>query len=1010
MPYRVVIEPIATPKPPARKRPPRPSEHKLPKLPKPAKPPRQPKQQPKQPPKQPAEPAPLPESREPPSVDPNVETPLGVVVANLPGPLAEAARNATKQLAARHNQLLMIHSPSGAWSDFTPVKTVCDALADRVAELLAAPDSTALVARLMKWTGTVSARDRELQRRLFQTLRSGLRLARATARCRRASQTASLGRALALLRRLGQQLARQRLAERLARQQLPRLNARALAHWRAYRSPSYGPAAHHRLSRALRHLRRACRHDARATGAMARALVRARDHAESSRAVARWIRARALDRLGRGARERSLLVGWGCLRAEQAVHQARCVELAHARGSVVLVTDRGRFAVLGRALGRLRGHTARSARAARGSDVWGRTRRLQVLTRFRLLLCRIARWRVRAFAAEFGDVDQLTLDAMLGVDQGLLVGGIATAFLASARLWARAIASPSFGCGCGEAGDARGWVKHIVRSANNLGTSGQGCANRPRVRPHGKYETCSQRHWCQRFKGPGVTCPTCDATYCSAKCRDRHHLDRGHGLVCGLFESKADGHLISAVQRLGDWLAVQPTMTLMRADPHQVICRLVAAAAIERYRQGRARACSSESLPLEFLDYSRLVRAGHRACLVHDAVAAMDDHDPKLRVLASVVALGGGLAARDVVECVATALMIRKRARLEIRTSCPAAPKVAAELGQGGVPVFWKAQWVTRRAYSIAVEGGREQDLLRAVRRQVWGNKAAVLQGPVADCFSTHFSTETPVPTCPPHKTDPRVGYGTAFTVLAGLLIAETDFTCDDHQHFIVSSEEFVTVGTAPLPLLERMQAVVRRQVHGYPTHAEVDEPITCLAQSLDMGIELQVHGLMLQQRYAKELWELVSGLWDPDNESVLRMGLVGYLLWHETGGGTARMLACTIRTCLYGVARATDQLRVASLLSICLAAISLRCPISRLVGRWMRRAGQTRATDAIKWLPTVMSIEQHYPELHIVNQPVAWFVVRQLGDMGSVRIAADKSGPASHAARVWGRLQYDRV
>ena len=953
---------------------------------------------------------PDPVQTHPPQTDANVYwhdfgpdlSPLAVIVQSMGDELREPARQAYKQLAERNGQVMMIHAPSGAWSDFTPVHVVCQALAERVAELVAeklaadppalqtadqaagpdqaaAPDQAAVPDETAVSDGPTGLKGAALGRgRFIRRLQRAGRLASRLASRLTRVQSTKVSRAIDRLRLLARRRIRQTEATSasFARAVATKLG-RFFEQWRR-RADGGGP----RQSRAARAI--VTLSAARLSAALCRWHAASAQPAPTGPTATRlsfrrWLRYRPPPTLA--APVRSLRPGLRRWRSERgrAITHAADVELAQRR------PDPARVAAI-----RLR----------------------QTFQRLRLAACVMASHRVRAFAAQFAPTDQLFRDAMLGTDQGLQLPGIAVGFVASARLWATAMSSPELTCECDKVVDGRTWLAHILPSGNTLSKSGRWCANRPR-KSGGKHDRCSQRQWCQGTDP--VTCKSCQASYCSPRCMERHHHHRGYSIFCGLFNVPEDGALVPAVTAVGKWLLKQPSWSLWApaCDPVTVISEIIGEHALAGYMKGRS-APRDLILPVDFLAAPRLERAGNRACLVHDVQVALGRPFPAPLIMSAIVHLHGALAARDVIECVCMGMLMERRARLHPRDEHLA---LAAELGEGGVPEFWKAQWVTRKAYALSAVHTDSQDTLRMIRRQVWGDNVAALAKPVDDFFSTHFSTVQPVFQVPLHVADTRRGYGILFTRLTAFIGCETDTANDDHWHYVLASPAFSDIGGEPLPLLERMQALVLGQFPGYPLHAGAYDPARCLAQSGDHEISRQVEGLQTQHRLAARLLRLVEATHDPDNMAVVRMALASYLMYEESEPMTGRMLLGTIRTCLYRHETRAGPF-VSSVLSTCVAALSQRCPVGQVFRRWARRAqtcragrlSPVRAASHDYWFDCIVGIETLYPELAGTDTAKFWFVARLLGDMNAVRAAARKDTADGHATRVWRHVRHDRM
>jgi hypothetical protein len=646
-------------------------------------------------------------------------------------------------------------------------------------------------------------------------------------------------------------------------------------------------------------------------------------------------------------------------------------------------------------------------------------RQRQAITRLRLAGGASILRKVGSFTGVFRQVtieSQLFADAVLGTDQGILMPCVMAAIQCCLRLWWLGVGA-TMTCHCGDQ-TSREWLAHVIRGNNRLGAlAGPGvCGNRG-VRNAKRGDQCSQRGCSTRTtKNQTVRCPRCETSYCSDACHRHHHLDRGYLVFCGLAE-KHDEWTISTARGFGRWMLEQPRWTVGVA-PVDAVLRFVGQAALDRYQAVRVPISGQPIPPVDFLHRDRLTRASCWAGLVHDMIRGLDRPIPVHHLMAAVVSTRGGLLGRDVVEAFLAALVISGRSQLEVNDEYG---ELAVQLQGGGVPPFWDTQMITRHAYRVGV-GDAGTAVIQRLRRQAWGRLASLVAPPSHEYFRCYYFAGgmPPMFQLPLHQADQRRGYGLVFSRLTALIAVETDPSNADDWNIIAQSKSFVTVGNHTLPLLERMRDLVLEQYPGYPRFASATAPRRSLAHSGDPDITVQLVALAVQRIAGDRIMRLVeqtntgsSGGGDP--MAVVRMALVAYLLWEQPGsdhqGVSARLLACTVRTCLY--AQNIGGLQVVDVLSTCLATLAHRCVIARSVRRWRRRVQPAdRATPAAAryWTAMVTNVESGFPVLRIVDRPDFWSVARLLGDMNAIAHASEQACPDSHARRVWHRVETDRV
>jgi hypothetical protein len=637
----------------------------------------------------------------------------------------------------------------------------------------------------------------------------------------------------------------------------------------------------------------------------------------------------------------------------------------------------------------------------------GRVRMGQALLTLRLEGGSMALRQIGCMVGTFGDSSQLFLDAMLGTDAGLLLPKLLPAIQACTRVW-KLLCRGRLECGCGVGG--RDWLSHVLRRGNRAGTTGQSsrCGNVRRA-SRSRNDPCSQTGCSVDKSDHPFICVRCKVSYCSERCWERHHMDRGHVIFCGLMETH-DNWVVACVRDFGVWLLERPRLTLGVA-PMGHILRFVAQAALSRYQKFRGN--DADLTAVDFLHPSRLLRAATMAVLIREIREGLSQPFDIARITTAVCRTGKLLASRDAIESTVMALMMHGHAKLAVNGK--AGGTLALKLNQGGVPDFWEAQLVTRHAYRVVMLNTDAYWILTRVRRQTWGRYVSIIESPPHPCFAPHYAPVPPGHSRPLDKTDDRLGHGTLFNRALVLIQAEGDVAGHPSWPDIIDRRSpIVMVGGQPHPLLVTIRGIVVAQFPGYPVHGKADEPRRCVAQSGNPAILLLLSGLALQQDCDRRLLELFDQTYSRDDASVLQLALVGYLLWEQPSGdqatASARMILGTIRSILYG--HDVAPLVIIDTLSICCAAVAIRCPVSDAVRRWRRHSGHGRSLVAqrLYWHPSVTTVETSYPSFRISDTSVFWLVVRNLGDMNSVSCAAAAAPAECHATRVWGWVQTDRM
>jgi len=671
----------------------------------------------------------------------------------------------------------------------------------------------------------------------------------------------------------------------------------------------------------------------------------------------------------------------------------------------------------------------------RGAVLDGRSRCRRGFFLWRLRSGRLHVARLRLFETEFGGTSDLFQDAFLGVDQAMLTPGLLGAFRACARLWRRVVQRPG-ACGCAFASDERAWLRHTVKSSNQLlaRVRAGACANGgPRSGRHSADCYHSGCHGGLGEKKTQVRCADCGLTYCSAKCHSRHHDARGHDVCCGLGSPAGDAFLGQCVAHFGRWLSELPADEFPYGPrgfrgPVESIMSFVSGAAVQCFLKGRELDDETPPAPIDFMHPTRVRRAAHRAELVLRLRPVLRRPDGGGSAVAAAAALAfsrGQLATRDVMDCVAMAMFLEGRARLVV-SSQPEHAELARQLLDSARPLFWVAQELTRRAYDLVVADGKPDLDVLGIRCVCWGKLSGLLGPPASEFFRSYcfVGAEWVEPRQPMHPADSRRGYGTVATRVLAAIAVEGDVLSGDDMHRLFGAADFVQVGGRSNEMLKVVRETVQRQFPGYPSCGRAWEPPPCLSRCGDPDVRRQLQSILQQQQLARSALALLE--LDPMG---VRRGLWRLLSTEPLGEDlTERAVMGVVRTALYSVGLKPPQ--VARQLSQCAAALNWRNPLARAIAGW--RARLKRAIDAgwcpigwavtgwrpgaggrgqqgrrpAHWMNQIFDLESAYPHLGRFlceqhSDARFWAVVYRLGDAHTIRRVSQKCRMAARVAEL---------
>ena len=694
----------------------------------------------------------------------------------------------------------------------------------------------------------------------------------------------------------------------------------------------------------------------------------------------------------------------------------------------------------------------------RGSVLDERSRCRRGFFLWRLRSGRLHVARLCLFQTEFGSTSDQFRDAFLGVDQAMLTPGLLGAFRACARLWRRVVQRPGT-CGCAFASDERAWLRHTVKSSNQLlaGVRSGACANGGPQR--GRHSADCYHSGCHGGLGEKKTqtrCAGCGLVYCSAKCHQRHHDARGHDVCCGLGSPAGDAFLGQCVAHFGRWLSELPADEFPYGPrgfrgPIESIMSFVSGAAVQCFLKGRELDDETPPAPIDFMHPTRVRRAAHRAELVLRLRPVLRRPDGGGGAVAAAAALAfarGQLATRDVMDCVAMAMFLEGRARLVV-SSQPEHAELARQMLDSARPLFWVAQELTRRAYDLVVADGKPDLDVLGIRRVCWGKLSGLVGPPASEFFRSYFfvGTEWVEPRQPMHPADSRRGYGTVATRVLAAIAVEGDVLSGDDMHRLFGAADFVQVGGRQNEMLKAVREIVQRQFPGYPSCGRAWEPVPCLSRCGDPDVRRQLQSILQQQQLARNVLAMLE-LIDLDvparsppppppvpasparaTDMDRRRGLWRMLSTEPLGDQlTDRAVLGVVRTALYSVGLETPQ--VACLLSRCFAALSWRNPLARAIAGWrarLKRAiaagwcpigwsltgwragaggrGQQGRRPAY-WMNQIFHVESAYPHLGRFlceqhSDARFWAVVYCLGDAHTIRRVSQKCRMAARVAEL---------